>query len=198
MFPEPVEYNDANLKSAVEQVSSFQADMGGTEIHSPLQYIFDQPSQYPRAVFLLTDGEVDSPSIVVDLIKENRGNSRVHSFGIGNGVDRNLIIQSAKAGNGVSEFVASGENMQVKVIDVLKSAMMPALCNWEITCSGPAANIVPKCESLPAVYFNESFYVFAKFDADPTGSTLNLRCLNTKTEENMDFVIPIEASTRYS
>jgi uncharacterized protein with von Willebrand factor type A (vWA) domain len=58
MFPEPVEYNDENLNKAVSEVSSYQADMGGTEIYSPLQEIFNHAPQFPRSVFLLTDGEV--------------------------------------------------------------------------------------------------------------------------------------------
>ena len=37
-----------------------QADLGGTEIYQPLEWIFQQPTVegYLRQIFLLTDGEV--------------------------------------------------------------------------------------------------------------------------------------------
>jgi hypothetical protein len=38
-----VEYNEATLKTAFEQVSTFNADYGGTEILQPLQAIFELP-----------------------------------------------------------------------------------------------------------------------------------------------------------
>jgi hypothetical protein len=139
MFPAPVEYNDENLQLAVSQVSMFDADMGGTEIYSPLDTIFKSESRYPRSIFLLTDGQVGNTSQILDLIKSNRRDSRVHAFGIGSGVDRYLIVESAKVGKGAHEFVSSSEDMQSKVIDVLKKAMMPALCKWEVNCPGVEA-----------------------------------------------------------
>jgi hypothetical protein len=37
IFPQSVVYNEENLKIAVNQISSFDADMGGTEILEPLK-----------------------------------------------------------------------------------------------------------------------------------------------------------------
>jgi len=39
-----------------------------------------------RHLFLLTDGAVSNTNQVIDLIKANAGTTRVHTFGIGNGV----------------------------------------------------------------------------------------------------------------
>lgn len=36
-----VEYDEKSLKTALDQISTIQADMGGTEIYSPLVAIFD-------------------------------------------------------------------------------------------------------------------------------------------------------------
>jgi hypothetical protein len=80
----------------------------------------------------------------------------------------------------------------VKVLAVLKKAIMPALCNWEVTSETPG-QIVPKPESMPAVYFNEAFTAFARFDSDPNGSAVQLRCLNSKSGQPVEFVIPIAA-----
>jgi uncharacterized protein with von Willebrand factor type A (vWA) domain len=40
MFEKSVEYNDSNLDRAVKEIVTFDADMGGTEILSPIKMIF--------------------------------------------------------------------------------------------------------------------------------------------------------------
>jgi Ca-activated chloride channel family protein len=106
MFPAPVEYNDENVEKAVERIGCFKADLGGTDIYSPLHTIFKSESKYPRSIFLLTDGNVGNTSQTLDLIKSNRRDSRVHAFGIGSDVDRHLIVESAKVGKGAHVFVS--------------------------------------------------------------------------------------------
>ncbi len=36
-----------------------------------------------KRLFLLTDGEVDSPGLVIELAKKNADKVKIHSFGIG-------------------------------------------------------------------------------------------------------------------
>jgi len=45
--------------------------MGGTEILQPLRSIFQDgvDERYPRTVFLITDGGVDNPTSVIELIE---------------------------------------------------------------------------------------------------------------------------------
>ena len=42
MFHKSVEYNDQNLKTALEKVETFSANFGLTEIYRPLKEIFDE------------------------------------------------------------------------------------------------------------------------------------------------------------
>ena len=43
MFEErSVEYNDENMRVAIEQIKTFEADLGGTEIFTPLSAIFSK------------------------------------------------------------------------------------------------------------------------------------------------------------
>ena len=63
MFPDPVVYNDENLESALEQVSYFEADYGGTELKQPLEDVFNcKCTKVDRfmQVFILTDGQVQN------------------------------------------------------------------------------------------------------------------------------------------
>ncbi len=44
-----------------------------------------------RHLFLLTDGAVGNTSQVIDLIKTNSENNKVHTFGIGSGASTELV-----------------------------------------------------------------------------------------------------------
>lgn len=63
-----VVYDDQNLATALEKVDSFEADLGGTEIYSPLDLIFKQIKVCNKKyvnIYLLTDGCVDDKEGVI-------------------------------------------------------------------------------------------------------------------------------------
>jgi uncharacterized protein with von Willebrand factor type A (vWA) domain len=71
------------------------SDFGGTEISSPLEYIFYtlKKANFQRTTVLLTDGGVSNTDGVISLIKNKSSfEERVHSIGIGSGADRRLVI----------------------------------------------------------------------------------------------------------
>lgn len=84
-----VEYNDCTFQKAFDQVATFEADYGGTEILPPLKAIFEAPKPnmaQETHILLLTDGAVNNTNEIVDLIKKNANlHTRVHTFGIGHG-----------------------------------------------------------------------------------------------------------------
>lgn len=69
------------------------ASFGGTKIYTPLYdvvYNVEAPCHVKR-VFLLTDGEVYDREEVISLAGENCDVTRIHTFGIGESCDSNLI-----------------------------------------------------------------------------------------------------------
>ncbi|KTF88234.1 hypothetical protein cypCar_00013650 [Cyprinus carpio] len=58
LFATSQSYNEESLALACEHVRKIRADMGGTNILAPLNWILRQPMQrgHPRLLFLLTDG----------------------------------------------------------------------------------------------------------------------------------------------
>lgn len=91
----------------MKKVSGFNADMGGTEILEPIRDIFSDPLDpvLPRNLYLLTDGAVENTKLIVELIRENRKNCKVHTFGIGEGASSELIKDCAYAGRGHYSFI---------------------------------------------------------------------------------------------
>ena len=78
LFPKSVPYDQKNLDTAVRHAEGLQADLGGTELLSPLRHIFGLPllSGLPRQVFVLTDGSVSNTSACIDEVKKNVKHAR--------------------------------------------------------------------------------------------------------------------------
>ena len=70
-------------------------------------------------IYLLTDGAVHNTAAIIDLVKQNCGplsRIKVHTFGVGNGADENLIKGCAFAGFGNHYFIYNDEEIEAKVI----------------------------------------------------------------------------------
>lgn len=89
---------------------------------------------------MLTDGQVDNRKNVIELIRNNcshksekNSSVRVFGFGVGDGVDRDLVEKSAQYGQGKSYFVSDSNKIELKsqVIDALQHASEPYLLGCE-------------------------------------------------------------------
>lgn len=78
LFQESQQYTDETLEKAITYVQKMRADLGGTNLILPLDFIFDQPRKngVPRVIFMLTDGGVSNTLEVVDLVRKNSNNTR--------------------------------------------------------------------------------------------------------------------------
>ena len=78
LFPQSVPYTQETLDKATEHAEKMQADMGGTNLIQPLQYVFESGSLpgRPRQVFVLTDGSVSNTDTCIQKVKENAHTSR--------------------------------------------------------------------------------------------------------------------------
>lgn len=82
-----------------------------------------------KRIFLLTDGEVNDPKSVIGLAKIYCDEARIHTFGIGSGCSKDLVLEVARAGRGTYSFVEETDNLKAKVINALKKATEPSLKN---------------------------------------------------------------------
>lgn len=68
MYKESIEYNDEAVEEAINEIESFAADFGGTQIAAPLLDIVKndkEMKEYQRNVILLTDGQVSNTEEVI-------------------------------------------------------------------------------------------------------------------------------------
>jgi uncharacterized protein with von Willebrand factor type A (vWA) domain len=128
LFTQSKPVGEEYLYSAKRQISSFKADLGGTEIFRPLAEIINSPKllNYDRVVFLITDGQVNNEDGVISLIRNNP-TVRIQSVGIGNGVSKNLIMETAIEGKGKFEFVSDEDLLRDKMLYLLEDSITPFL-----------------------------------------------------------------------
>ena len=72
LFKESQPYSQANLEEACCYVRKIRADMGGTSLLEPLEWIFNGPVRkaVPRQIFMVTDGVVTDSSKVIECVKK--------------------------------------------------------------------------------------------------------------------------------
>ncbi|KAK1340416.1 hypothetical protein QTO34_018985 [Cnephaeus nilssonii] len=129
LFPSSQTYNEETLAMACENIQRMRADMGGTNILSPLKWVIRQPVHrgHPRLLFVVTDGAVNNTGKVLELVRNHAFSTRCYSFGIGPNVCHRLVKGLATVSRGSAEFLTEGERLQPKMVKSLKKAMAPVL-----------------------------------------------------------------------
>ena len=122
----PKEYTQENILQSINIIEDLKADLGGTDIYSPLKYVYDSYEIHdkinlPRNIFLLTDGAIDDKKKTLDLIYKNSSKYFIYSIGIGNYFDEDLIKNAGIIGKGGYNFCKDLEVSSVIVNEINKS-----------------------------------------------------------------------------
>ena len=107
-----------------------------------------------KRIFLLTDGMVKEPQLVEQQAKYNPDVNRIHTFGIGDDCDKDMVINTSIAGRGSCSLVSDNRTKQLngKVIKALEHAFEPSLKQ----CTVQWGNYQP--ENLGEVFRNQMIY----------------------------------------
>lgn len=142
LWPQSVPYDEKSLRKANKLAGSLKADMGGTEMHDAVQAtVNNRLGDKELEVLVLTDGQIWDQdklfSFVADASSENK--IRFFTLGIGDAASHSLIEGIARAGNGFSQSVLNYEELDRKVVRMLKGALMPHIhgCKLEVEYDAP-------------------------------------------------------------
>jgi hypothetical protein len=132
LWPKSQAYNESNVTAAIEFVETFEAQYGGTEMLQPVEAAFERRlGHMPLEVMILTDGEIWQEEALSSLINRQVGkndmDTRVFTLGVGSQVSHTLVEGVARAGNGFAQFVTQGEEIDRKIVRMLKGALYPHL-----------------------------------------------------------------------
>ena len=171
IFTKSQAYDEESLTQADRVVEQMQADLGGTEILTPLsEMLAEKPAEnLPRRVVLLTDGQVANENDVIALARQHRDTTRIYAFGIGSGASEHLIRGLARASNGAAEFVAPGEKIEDKVLRHFKRLALPVASGVRLEWEGlEVEDVVP--QHVPSFGPGDTLTVLARVTSGESGT----------------------------
>ena len=188
MFPVSQPASTEVIAQAISQLSVMNADMGGNDICSALKlaFQFEPENEYPRSLFLITDGGESDWRPSLSLIKENKSECRIHGFGIqASDSDAKFLSEAAELGKGSSFFVYDIQELGKNVVKALSKCVMPCMNKWEINWVGRA---VPTSKNIGSVYYGEMFTQYVLMDTLP-GSLPVIRYFDTYQKRDIEVNI---------
>ncbi|MEW5739288.1 MAG: VIT domain-containing protein [Myxococcota bacterium] len=167
----PVNATSSNRKDAQAWLARLRAS-GGTEMRTGiLEALSPLRDDAQRQIVLITDGLIGFEDEVLAAISQRlpKG-SRVHTVGVGSGVNRSLTQPAARAGRGVELILGIGEDVEPGVKRLLSRTVTPLVTNVEV--SGSAVEAVAPFR-VPDLYGGSPAMVSLKLKAQ--GGTLTVR-----------------------
>jgi len=126
----PKEYTKENIQESLKIIDNLKADLGGTNIFSPLKDIYDSFEIYDKIkisknIFLLTDGDIENKEETLALIENNNNNFSIYSIGIGNYFDKNLIENAGIIGKGHYNFCSNLLELNKIIVSEINHVTQP-------------------------------------------------------------------------
>jgi Ca-activated chloride channel family protein len=122
-----------NLRQALDYVSDLEAE-GGTEMLPALELALDadfQPGVLRQVVFI-TDGAVGNEHALFRLIRQELGNARLFTIGIGSAPNSYFMTRAAEAGRGSFTYIGQVSEVQEKMQQLFHKLESPALTDIEL------------------------------------------------------------------
>ena len=134
---EPKEYVQENIQKSIQLIEQLKADLGGTDIYSPLKDIYNSDKIYekinlPRNIFLLTDGDIENKKDTLSLIEKYSDKYSIYSIGIGNSFDKDLIKNAGIIGKGNYNFCYNIEGLNEVIATEVSNASSPYISNFNL------------------------------------------------------------------
>ncbi|KAF7182475.1 hypothetical protein CNMCM7691_002045 [Aspergillus felis] len=128
-------YSAESLKEALSFVDGVRADMGGTEMQEAVEAtVHSRMKDKELEVLILTDGQIWKQESLFNFIRETAADNsaRFFSLGIGDEASHSLVEGIARAGNGFSQLVVNYEELDRKVVRMLKGALTPHISDYKL------------------------------------------------------------------
>ncbi|XP_062591977.1 von Willebrand factor A domain-containing protein 5A-like [Saccostrea cucullata] len=199
LFPTSKPYSEESMEEAMDLQREMKADMGGTKIYQALVKIFeDKATKDVRQMFLLTDGEVGNVQEIVKLVR-SQTNTRVFTFGIGDGCSTALIRDVAEAGKGKATFVRDSERLQNKVMSVMKSSLCPTIKDLFLTWSLPdGCSILNIPKEVPTIFQGDRLILYGIISGEipkETNVKSSLKLSGKSGESPVEFGIEFDLAS---
>ena len=160
----PKEYTQKNIEESIGSVKTLYGDLGGTDIYSPLNYIYHYYESYdklklPINIFLLTDGEIEDKDDTLKLIEQHSNEFSIYSIGIGEYFDSDLIKNAGILGKGNYNFCPDIKKLKKVVATEIKNSSIPFYSDLELE-TPLEEKCLYKIKDNPLILKNNKYYNF--------------------------------------
>jgi Ca-activated chloride channel family protein len=165
LYRTPVPFDSTSYQQALSYVQRLYAT-GGTEIEGAIRAALAQPVTpgYLRQVIFITDGAVGAETQLFDTIKQNLGEARLFTVGIGSAPNSYFMRKAAQFGRGTYTHIGStaevAEKMQALFAKLERVALSDILVDWPV-----AVELYPS--QVPDLYAGEPLVLAASFPTRP-------------------------------
>lgn len=174
-----------------------QAARGGTELAPAITaaYRYADPDR-PLNVVILSDGltdQRDRPELL-SLIRSRPSNTRVFCIGVGNDVDRPLLVQLADDAGGLAAFISRGDDFARAAEAFRRKLLRPAATSVELTFEGlDVYDLEPK--RLPNLYHGMPVRVYGRYRNGGTAKvTLRADLEHTELRQSANINFPTKGT----
>ena len=164
---------DTRNRARAEKFVEGLKPIGGTAIHDALVNALRVASAEgkggrPQVVIFLTDGRptigvAGETEILESIGKENRGKTRVFSFGIGTDVNTHLLDKLSELTRAFTQYVLPEEDLEIKVSSFFARINEPVLANPTIRFTGNVRVSKLYPSPLPDLFKGEQLVLVGRY-----------------------------------
>ena len=173
LFPNSQPANKGTLALATSWVKAIEAD-GGTEMAPAMHAALKEEKPIPgtlRQVIFITDGAIGNETELFEIVKSEKGRSRIFTVGIGSAPNSFFMSRAAEVGRGTFTHIGNTTEVKKKMGQLFTQLSSPVATDLSLTLDG-AQDAVAAPSVLPDLYLNEPLVVAIK--AKDLGKTLTL------------------------
>jgi Ca-activated chloride channel family protein len=161
LFSETVPVSPEKINAAKQFVESLEAN-SGTEMYPALKYALSQNRDSGRLfqVIFITDGCVGNEAQIFQYIKNNIGDGRLFSIGIGSAPNSYFMRKAAQVGRGTFLHIGSIEEVQDKMEKLFHKLANPVLTDISIVWENSSAEVFP--DPVTDLYAGEPLFICTK------------------------------------
>jgi Ca-activated chloride channel family protein len=174
MAPRAVPAEDENIRAALKYIESMEAG-GGTMmiegIRKSLQVTPDP--DHLRFVAFLTDGYIGNEPEILREVHNLLGPTRIFSFGVGSSVNRCLLDNMAKFGQGCAAYLSLNQDGGQVMAEYFERISHPALTDIRIDFGGmQVSEVYPS--KLPDLFVGQPVIVTGRYSGNADATTVKV------------------------
>ncbi|MGH8445374.1 MAG: VWA domain-containing protein, partial [Solimonas sp.] len=159
----PLPATPDNIARGIAYTDALRGE-GGTLMSAGIRRALAEPAQpgVTRIVTFLTDGYIGNDYEILGLVHELIGNARLFAFGVGNGVNRFLLDEIARAGRGTARYMDPSEDGATVAAELSERLQSPVLTDVTVDWGGLQPTEVYPAR-IPDLFAGQSLRIAARY-----------------------------------